>query len=132
VEMSTVLTFLGSAAVTTCIGLVVQAIVNRRKIGAEATKVITDAASSVVANYRLDNADLRLQVVDLLAKVTRLEGIVDQQEAEQEANAVYRARSRALLIKHGEWDELAVQIIRSVIPPIHLPPPPPLEPKESV
>lgn len=76
---------------------------NRRKLGAEATKIIADAAAKVVENYKGDNEDLR-------ERVSRLER---QHKADRNAQLL-----------HAAWDQMASERLRA-----HkddLPPPPPL------
>lgn len=139
---------LASIATSSVVGVVVGAIVNRRKLGAEATQIITAAASSVVEDLtgalrriQTENKGLiqgqardKLEIVDLNARLVR-----EQQDRGELEARLAKAESRIdellareearvpLQRKHREWDGLAVNLIRSVIPPIHLESPPPLD-----
>jgi len=59
----------GSAAVAAVLGAIVNGVVNRRKLGAEATSIITQAAGGIVATLQADNIRLRAEAVDLKAQV---------------------------------------------------------------
>lgn len=124
--MSPILNFVFTAGFATIIVTLINALVLRRKTGAEtdqlsagATKIITEAAGAVVKDLREDNARLRTEVSErkvaeavLSARLTLLEG-----EREEE---------RELLRVHGIWDEEALAAVRAAIPPIRLRAAPPL------
>jgi len=59
----------GSAALAAVLGAVVNGVVNRRKLGAEATSIITQAAGGIVATLQADNIRLRAEAVVLKAQV---------------------------------------------------------------
>jgi hypothetical protein len=108
------LQLLGSAAVASVIGAIINGILNRKKLGAEATEIITKAASGVVADIRQDNARLRKRVAEL--------------EFAQSEWAIEKQEWRDVLILHSAWDLMATTAVNQAIPPIELPPPPPLTP----
>lgn len=107
-----VLQLLGSAAVASIIGAIINGILNRKKLGAEATEIITKAASGVVADIRSDNERLR-------SRVGELEFAASEWEVEKD-------EWKAVLTLHAAWDLMATAAVNNAIPPIELPPPPPL------
>lgn len=119
---------LGAILSSTVISSVVNAIVNRRKLGAEtdglsasATETITKAAAGVLREAREDNQRLRLKELEN-------EGRIDALEAEVRELKLEREESRRVLIVHAAWDALAIERVREAIPPISLPDAPPLTP----
>lgn len=94
-----------------------QGLFGRRKLSAEATKIITDAASGVV---EIQKAEL----ARVLASNVVLGGQVEAQRIQlEELQRVVHKTSEALAI-HAFWDSQAVDIAREH--GIDLPPPPPL------
>lgn len=117
---------LGSAAVAGVLVAVINAVVTRKKLGAEATKIITDAASGVVANFEADNKRLRDNDISNRAQIDALEARIDDLEDEQhEWHRERREWMRALQL-HAAWDAMAVSKLRDCNPAINLPHPPPL------
>ena len=124
----TLFNMLGSAGVTAVLLLVITAVINRRKLGAEtdnisatATKAITDAASGVVERIEGDNLRLRSRVEVLEANDTKHERARREWDLERE-------EWRRVLQVHAAWDALAVTRMNEAIPPITLPTAPPLTP----
>jgi hypothetical protein len=115
------LQLLGSAGLAAVLVAVINAVVNRRKLGAEATKVISDAAAGTVRDVREDNARLREENVDLRSRIVALENDQDMWEYE-------RDQWREVLQIHAAWDRLAIERIAGREPPIELPDAPPLTP----
>jgi len=113
-DTAVIIQLLGSATVAAVIGAVINGIVNRKKLGAEATEIITKAASGVVADLRADNERLR-------HRLTQLEETQDEWELERE-------EWKRVLQVHAAWDLMATAAVKAAIPPIDLPPPPPLTP----
>jgi hypothetical protein len=118
VSTALVLQLLGSAVVASVIGAVINGILNRKKLGAEATEIITKAASGVVRDIREDNERLRRRVSEL--EIQASEWMIEKQEWKD------------VLILHGAWDLMATTAVNQAIPPIELPPPPPLTPPVRV
>ena len=108
-----VLTMLGSGSVVAVLSALVTGIFNRRKLGADATEIITKAASSVVE--RLEGENERFQ--------KRIE-VLERQAQEKNARDVEWFR---VLQLHAAWDHMAVARLRDVNV-IDLPNPPPLYP----
>ena len=103
---------LGSVFVSIITGLF-----SRRKLSAEATKIITGAASEVV---EIQKAEL----ARVIASNTLLNGKVDAQQIQlNDMQNTLRTQAAALEV-HAFWDLQAVGIAREH--GIDLPPPPPL------
>jgi len=124
----TLFNMLGASGITAVLLLVITAVINRKKLGAEtdnisatATKAITDAASGVVERIEGDNLRLR-------ASIERLEAADDRHERERREWALEREEWRRVLQVHAAWDALAITRIAEAIPPIELPDAPPLTP----
>jgi len=123
--VAAVLQLVGSAGLATVLLAVVNAIVNRRKLGAEATKVISEAAAGTVKDVREDNTRLREENRELRARVTALEDREEQREEEWDQE---RDDWRRVLQVHAAWDALAIERVSGREPPIDLPDAPPLTP----
>ena len=124
----TLFNMLGASGITAVLLLVITALINRKKLGAEtdnisatATKAIADAAASTVKDAREDNARLR-------ASVERLEANEDKYDRDRKEWVLEREEWRRVLQVHAAWDALAIARIAEAIPPIALPPAPPLTP----
>lgn len=115
-----------SGALASVVGTVISVMANRKKLGAEATEVITKAASGVVANFEKDNERLRTSDRDKTAQISNLEDRVDDLENEQRAWEHEREDWLRVLQLHAAWDALAIAKLREAMPPIDLPDPPPL------
>lgn len=116
-----VLQLLGSVAFVTLITSVVNNLLSRKRLGAEATKIITDAASGVVSDIREDNSRLREREKDLN---DRLDALEQAQDAWEDERRVWKQ----LLREHQSWDTLALSELRKLHPDTEYPPPPPLVP----
>jgi hypothetical protein len=111
------LQWLGSASVGALLLALVNAFVNRRKLSAEATAIITKAASGVVQRLEAENA--RISASNLLA-----EGKSDAQQIQlDKLEDEVRAQGRAIEV-HAFWDQQVVETCRDQ--GIDIPPPPPL------
>jgi len=82
----------GAASV---VGAVVNGYLNRRKLGAEATQIITQAASGVVERLEVENARLS-------TRVTHLEEAMARQRVDVENH-------RMVLQLHAAWDHMAMK-----------------------
>ena len=113
IDVETVSAVLGAVGLSTIVAAAINAISNRKKTGADATKVITDAALGVVTQ-------LQSRIQDLLGEITELKNREDARDRREEAAA------RALL-RHHQWDLRLANIINEHLPDHeHLLPPPPL------
>ena len=96
---------------------VVNGLFSKRKLSAEATKIITDAASGTLKDVRDENTRL-------LGRQATLEARVDAVEKENRVQAEHQRQTDALIVVHGEWDRQAYYAARNK--GINLPEPPPL------
>jgi hypothetical protein len=118
----------GTGGVAAIVVAIINAVINRRKLGAEtdglsaaATRTITQAAAGVSADLRQDNADLRRRVVELERREADNERELEKWERRE------REWRRTLHI-HERWDILAVDLLRAGTPPQDIAPAPPLYP----
>lgn len=88
------LAILGSAGFTAIIGAVINAIFNRRKLSAEATQIITQAAAGTVENVMKDNESLRAKVDKLEAAMTKMQGVIELSEQRERINMITEERYR--------------------------------------
>ena len=129
------ITVLVSSGLATIVVAVINAVATRRKLGSEATKIITDAAGGFVTTIQQDNERLRAQAARDAQRIEVLERRVDEFETferhlasrEAEWDRQRRELDRALQ-SHAAWDRAAIAKLKSATPPIHLPTPPPLIP----
>lgn len=102
-------------------GAVVLAFVNgmfgKRKLSAEATKIITEAATGTLRDVRDENTRL-------LARQIQHETRLDSAERRLGEQAEHQRKTDALIVVHGEWDRQAFYAAKSK--GIQLPEPPPL------
>lgn len=103
--------------VGTIVVAIVMGLFNKRKLSAEATKIITDAASGVVA---IQSAEL----ARMLADNTLLHGEVNALKIEQAGDREWRRKVDQMLAMHGLWDAQVVEMASAA--GIELPPSPPL------
>lgn len=111
---------LGTAGISTVIAAVVTGLFSKRKLGAEATEIITKAATSVVTN--LQNELARQQNVNTELVREHKEHIVTLIESHAEEIE----EVRRVLQLHVAWDAIAIAKMAEV--GIDLPPAPPLLP----
>ena len=115
--MSQWLTGLAGIGVGSVLVAIVTGLFSKRKLSAEATKIITGAASEVV---EIQKAEL----ARVIASNTLLNGKVEAQQIQiEDVQRVLRSQAAALEV-HAFWDLQAVGIAREH--GIDLPPPPPL------
>ena len=108
------LQLLGSVGATTIFVAVINGVINRKKLGAEAVKVVSDAASGLVERVERDNERLRLREANL--------------ERFREESMLEKEEWRRVLQVHAAWDALVIAAVHGANPPITLPPAPPLTP----
>jgi ABC-type branched-subunit amino acid transport system permease subunit len=105
------------AGVAAVLAAIVSGLFSKRKLSAEATKIITDAASGVVQNLSSELTRVTAQNATQAAQIARV-------EAEQaQAREHQRATDQALAL-HAFWDSQARDTLRAN--GIELPEPPPL------
>lgn len=125
----------GSGGLIAAVWVVVNAIVERRKRGAEvetlsatATETITKAAAGVLREAREDNVRLRQENNEQRVHIEDLEARVDILEQRDLEFRRYIEDERRTLQLHAAWDTMATAAVNQAIPPIDLPSPPPLTP----
>lgn len=125
------LAILGSAGVGAILAALVNGLFSKRKLGAEATEMITNAAASVVKNMQ---ADLDRQVAANTRLVTEnqqhVEALVaehrEQMQALANSHAAEMEQVRRVLQLHVAWDAIAIAKLNDL--GVDLPPAPPLLP----
>lgn len=120
--MNNLVLVLASSGFGAIAAAIVTGIFSKKKLGAEATKIITDAAAGVVQTL---NAEvLRLQ--------TRVTEVTDKAEkdirAMAQAHVSERNEWRRVLQLHVAWDSIAIAEVSKM--GVDLPPAPPLLPAE--
>jgi hypothetical protein len=122
-----VIAVLGSAGLGAIIAAVVNGFFSKRKLGAEATEIITKAAAGVVTNLEAENlrqsAAMAKMVVDHAALIAEMKLKMDAQTA---SHALEIEEFKRVLQLHVAWDTIAIAKLNEV--KIHLPPAPPLLP----
>lgn len=108
----TVSAIVGAVGLSSIVAAAINAVSNRKKTGAEATKVITDAALGIVTQ-------LQARIKDLLDEVNDLKIREDERDRREE-------QAQRALLKHHQWDLQLVSIINGNLPEHKglLPPPP--------
>lgn len=115
---------LGGGSLAAIVGSVVTALLTRRKLGAEATEIITNAASSVVTRLEAE-----VQRAESRMAAMRDEHLNELTRARQEF-AEEREQWRRVLQLHVAWDAIAIAEMSRV--GIDLPPAPPLTPPQEL
>lgn len=116
----TVVYLLGAGGLGAIITAIVAAISSKRKLGAEATKIITDAAAGVVTNMQGEiNRQKKQNDEDRAAHRAALQTLMFNHAEEME-------EVRRVLQLHVAWDAIAIAKMNEI--GINLPPAPPLTP----
>lgn len=113
--MNPVLQWLSSAAVASVVVAIVMGLFSKRKLSAEATDIITKAATGVVERLESENVRQGAQLAAQQAQVVEIQ-------------RVQRLQGEALAI-HAAWDRQTVRVARDA--GIELPDPPPLHPESN-
>lgn len=121
-------TIASSAAVAGVAGAFIAGMFNRKKLGADATKVITDAASGVVAMLKQDNLEKDQKLDECLRKERALERRVGELETMLQYE---RSAQQAVNQMHAAWDFLVYEDVKSNGNKSNLPTAPPLYPPAS-
>lgn len=89
----------------------------KRKLSAEATQIITEAASGTLKDVRDENTRL-------IGRLTAAETRLDAVERENQRQSDHLRQTDALIVVHGEWDRQAFYAAKER--GLTLPEPPPL------
>lgn len=115
---------LGTISSSAVVAAIVTGLFSKRKLGAEATEIITKAAAGVVTNMQ----------AEIDRQVHRNEELVTQHQLEMAAMAARHEREmsevRQVLQLHVAWDLIAIAKMKDL--GIDLPPAPPLLPPPPV
>ena len=103
--MNNALTILGSFGVGAIIVTILNGLFSKRKLSAEATKIIADAASGVVEILRAENARMSIDRTTQASEIAAIKEVI----------AI-----------HAFWDRQVYDVVQAA--GIDLPPPPPLHP----
>lgn len=114
-----VIGILGTLGIGSVLAAVVTGIFSRKKLGADATEIITKAAAGVVERTEADNARLRADL-----NTERAAREADRREFRN----LIDSHTRTLQL-HASWDAMAVAKLAEV--GIELPAPPPLYAPET-
>jgi len=123
-----VLQILASAGAATILATVINGILNRKKLGAETTKIITDAAGTFVKELKEDNERLRRSDERKTLLLADCEARLDDLEHAQAEWETERDEWLRVLQVHASWDALAIARLGEPIPPLVIPDAPPLTP----
>lgn len=93
-DITNIFVALLSAGGTTILAAIVNAIGNRRKLSAEATQIITQAAAGTVENVMKDNESLRQKVDRLETALNKMQGIIELSEQRERINMITEERYR--------------------------------------
>ena len=136
---------LTSTGFATIFGVVFDRFVNRKKLSAEATKIISDAAASTVVSINAQmkrieatntqllkkHAEDAIELADLRAKIDRMQERLDAErkkvrslESDADNTASEREVWRNALHMQTVWISQAVAAAEAHQPPLRLPPPP--------
>lgn len=115
--MGKVLEYLSAVGVGALLLAVVNGLFSKRKMSAEATQIITQAASGTLKDVRDENTRLLGRQIQIETRLDTAEQRIAQQDDHQR-------RTDALIVVHSEWDRQAFYAARQK--GIQLPEPPPL------
>ena len=127
-----VLAVLGTAGVASVLGALVTGAFNRKKLGADATEIITKAATGVVERIEAENTRLNSELGNERNARHRLERELEAERAAREKLSREMDRFRRLAIQHthilqmhAAWDALAVSALEKAgVDGMPKPPPP--------
>ncbi len=100
-----------SAGGATILAAVVNAFFNRRKLSAEATQIITQAAAGTVETIMKDNQNLRTELETVKATMVKLEGIVELSEQRERIHMITEERYRWHM---QQWHRYAARLADEV------------------
>lgn len=130
----TVITVLGAGGLGAIIAAVVTGLFSKRKLGAEATEIITNAAAGVVTSVQsqLDRSEQHRKDDQAaheleMAKITHAHALSMTQMAH--AHVQERKAWTQILQMHAAWDHLAIEKLLEY--GVSLPPTPPLQPERK-
>lgn len=114
VSATVVLQILTALGISGVIGAAVSGIINRKKLGADTTKIISEAAGGIVERLEIENTRMS-------ARIAALETWKSLAEAREEQH-------RRVLQLHAVADHLLIEKLRQALPGTEFPEMPPLYP----
>jgi hypothetical protein len=122
VSADVVVAVLGAGGLSAILGAGITAMSSKRKLGAEATKIITDAAAGVVTSmeHQLERAQQALESAE-----QRHEAYMNRMAS---AHVRERDEWKRVLQLHVAWDALAISKLAELH--LNMPPTPPLTPAQ--
>jgi hypothetical protein len=118
-------TALVSAGGATILVAIINAFFNRRKLSAEATQIITQAAAGTVENIMKDNAELRRELGEVKRQLEELREAQRLAEQLERAHALHEDRWRWHMERwHRYVARLLVELRAAGVRNIEEPPPP--------
>ena len=117
------LDLLFSAGGAAILATIITAIVNRKKLSADATEVITKAAAGTVETIMKDNAALRERLAALESKLSQLTIAIDAAEKRERAHDAIEERYRWHLDRWHRYCTRITDELRAVGGKIEDPPP---------
>lgn len=120
---------LGSVLGSTVLVSLLTAYISRRKLGAEATEIITQAATGVLEQFKADNVRLREENRTLDAKIDTIEDRVYELERMERSYRQDMVAVRETAQHHAAWDFAMITRLEELgVPREEVRPPPPLLP----
>ncbi len=116
-NISTLILLISSSGITAVIVAIITAMVNRRKLSAEATNIISQAAGGIVQRLEDENKRLNLNLEHMRNRVSDLELIENKRGDQME---LYNHQIYA----HLEYDRMLVEQLEKL--GVTVAPPPPL------
>ena len=109
-DASTVATILGAVGFSGIAAATINFFANRKRGGADATKIITDAAASIV---------------------TSLRERVDELERREDERDDWEEEIREASVAHAQWDMDRIAELARFAPQLKIKPPPPMLPRKK-
>jgi hypothetical protein len=115
VDTDVLIAVIGSSGVTVILGAIANGVIQKRKLSADATHIITQAAGGIVLNLQEDNGRLRAENIRVSSRFDRFKTAVRRRDD----------KMRKLFDAHATWDQIVVKELRRA--GLNLPDPPVME-----
>lgn len=121
--MDPIIQILLSAGGATILAAIINAVMNRRKLSAEATEIITRAAAGTVENVTKDNELLREKVLKLEEKIEQMRAAQALHDARERAHLEAEERCRRHTQQGDAYTAVLISRLRALDQEIPVPPP---------
>lgn len=121
--MDPIVQILLSAGGATVLAAIINAIMNRRKLSAEATEIITKAAAGTVENVMKDNAELRVRVAASDTRIRELEKAQELHDVREREHLLAEQRYRRHQSECHDYTALLADKLRQLGQEVPDPPP---------